>query len=141
VLYERQEKSNQSNAWASDNFSGLYKASKDSSIGVFWTQNITNTSQALLVAFQEQERPNMFTVGKYTSYGNVSNPWISTKYNFTLMEGSPLSLLPFSGPQDLMLYAASPSGKLSQFRYNITSDEVENYGGRSSQKPLQSIYC
>jgi hypothetical protein len=133
AVYERQEKSNQTNAWASDNFSGLYKASRESSLAVYWSQNVTNTSQALLVAFQEQDRPNLFTVGKYTSWNNVSNPWISTKYNFTVLEGSPLALLPFTSWKDLMLYAAGPDGKLTQFRYNLTSDEVQQYGGESRE--------
>jgi hypothetical protein len=132
TLFERQEKSNQSNSWASDNFSGLFKASKISSLGAYWTQDFTNVSQTLLVAFQDQSRPDMFTIGKYTSYKNISNDWVSTRYNFSVLEGTPLSMVPLSGKQDLLLYAAKPTGRLTQYRYNISSDDIQEYGSEEA---------
>ena len=137
-MYERQEKSNLTNAWASDNFSGLYKAARSSSLGVYWTQNFTNVSQTLLVAFQEPERPNTFTIGKYTSYQNVSNEWVSTKYNNSILQGSPLSFIPFTGSRELALYAAKPKGYLGQYRYTISNGSIQEFGCKSLY-PLTGI--
>lgn len=127
-IYERQEKSNNTNSWANDNLSGRYTAANISSLSVYWAQNMTNTSQALVVLFQEEDRASTFSIGKYTSYGNVSNDWVETKYSFTVQEGSPFSMIPLTGPQDLLIYAVGGDKRLAQFRYNVSSDTVLEYG-------------
>jgi hypothetical protein len=117
AIIERSAKANDSNTWYSENMSGLYRSAFSSSLSTYWTQNFTNVSQALLVMFQEHDRPDMFCIGKYTSWKNISNEWISTKYNFTTMRGSPLAMAPLFWPQfphDLLLYAAKPHGQLAQ---------------------------
>jgi hypothetical protein len=133
ALFERASKANDSHSWYSENLSGLFKASPASSLSTYWTQNFTNVSQALLVMFQEYDRPETFTIGKYTSYKNISNEWISIKANFSTLDGSPLAMIPLSFPRiphDLLLYAAKPNGgQLAQYRYNMTSDVIQEYGG------------
>lgn len=128
-IYERQAKANNSNAWANDNLSGLYSAANLSSLSVYWTQNITNTSQALCVLFQEKDAlGSTFSIGKYTSYGNISNDWIETKYNYTIKEGSPLAMAQLSNPNDVLVYAVGDNRRLDQYRYNVSTDAVSEFG-------------
>jgi hypothetical protein len=135
AIIERAAKSNDSNSWYSENLSGLYKAASGSSLSSYWTQNFTNVSQALLVMFQDYERPDMFSIGKYTSWKNISNEWISIKYNFTTMRGSPLAMTPLSSselPHNLLLYAAKPNGQLAQYLYNVSDDSAREFGSTNS---------
>lgn len=128
-IYERQAKANNSNAWANDNLSGLYTAANLSSLNVYWTQNITNTSQALCVLFQEKSTgSSTFSIGKYTSFGNISNDWVETRYNYTIQEGSPLAMVRLSRPDDLLIYAVGEDRRLDQYRYNISTDAVTEFG-------------
>lgn len=79
--------------------------------------------------FQEKTaRASTFTIGKYTSYGNISNEWIDTKYNYTVQEGSPLSMVRLSRPEDVLIYAVGEDRRLDQYRYNITTDQVIEFG-------------
>jgi len=116
----------------------LIPATNEQLANVYWAQNITNTSQALLVLFQEKDRASMFSIGKYTSYGHVSNDWVETKYTFTVQEGSPLSMIFFTGPQDLLIYAVGGEKRLARFGYNVSSDTVLEYGCKY-EKPRQCI--
>ncbi|KAE9989910.1 hypothetical protein EG327_002097 [Venturia inaequalis] len=139
-IYERQARANNSNAWANDNLSGLYTAANLSSLNVYWTQNITNTSQALCVLFQEKRiGASRFTIGKYTSYGNISNEWVETKYNYTIQDGSPLSMARLSRPEDVLIYAVGEDRRLDQYRYNITTDDVTEFGSTDVVIPPKAV--
>lgn len=128
-IYERQAKANNSNAWANDNLSGLYTAAQSSSLNVYWTQNITNTSQALCVIFQDKTVGlSTFSIGKYTSYGSISNEWVLNTHNYTIKEGSPLAMVRLSRPDDVVIYAVGKDSRLDQYRYNISTDAVTEFG-------------
>ena len=82
-FFQRQAPSNDSQAWKDDNFSGLYTGSNSTFLTAYWSQNIQNVSQELLVLFQEEGFANGVTQGRYTSNRTTSNPWVANHFGFS----------------------------------------------------------
>lgn len=105
-LFERQARSNNSQAWENDNFSGLYSGSNSTFLTAYWNQNFVNASQELVVLFQEQSFANGITQGRYTSNSTTSNPWVANNFGFSQPQGSTFAMSPVSyrSGKHLMLY-------------------------------------
>ena len=122
-IFERQAPSNKSQAWEDDNFSGLYSASNSTFFATYWNQNITNSSQELVVLFQERDFENGVTQGRYTSDSTSSNPWVANNFGFSQLKGSTFVVAPVSyrDARHLMLYTVDGAKNLQQHEYT-TSD-------------------
>ncbi len=129
-LMERQAPSNDSQAWEDDNFSGLYSGSNNSFLTAYWHQNIQNTSEELVVLFQQQNFANGITQGRYTSNKTTSNPWVAQNFGFSQPQGSNFALAPasFRSATLVMLYTIDDSSTLQQFEYVISDTDLSPGG-------------
>lgn len=127
-LFERQAKSNDSQAWEDDNFSGLYRGSNSTFLTAYWNQNIQNVSQELVVLFQEENFANGITQGRYTSNKTTSNPWVANNFGFSQPKGSTfaMSLVSYRSGKHLMLYTVDDGKILQQHEYSISDTDLDS---------------
>lgn len=126
-LFERQAPSNDSQAWEDDNFSGLYTGTNSTFLTAHWNQNVKNSSQELIVLFQDENFANGITQGRYTSDRSSSNLWISNNFGFSQPRGSTfvMSLVSYRSGKHLMLYTVGESNKLKQHEYTISDADLD----------------
>ena len=119
MLYERQAPINESGpeAWAENNFSGLYTAASDSDLAAYWVQDFENVNQTLNVLWQQPNAHNGLTLGQYTSDLNNSYPWVFTNLNYSIRAGSTVALSHYGVENYLRVYSASMQNKVQQSLY------------------------
>lgn len=126
-LSARQASSNDSQAWKDDNFSGLYTRTQSTFLAAYWSQNIQNVSQELVVLFQEENFANGITQGRYTSNSTTSNPWVANHFPFSQPKGSTfaMSLVNYRSGKHVMLYTVDEGKKLQQHEYTISDTDLD----------------
>jgi hypothetical protein len=141
-LFERQAKSNDSNAWENDNFSGLYSGTNSTFLAAYWNQNL-GTDEELVVLFQEPNFANGLTMGKYTSNVTSSYPWVANNFAFATPPGSTFALSPVGSGKDIMLYTVDTNNLLVQHEYtlndNLTTDIISTTDKRKCSNPCHKI--
>jgi hypothetical protein len=133
TIYERQSPyKEQIGIWGNDNFSGLYTTSNTSSILSYWNQDFANSSQILVVLFQEIGA-NSLTIGRYTSDNMTSYPWTSNRESISIMDGSPLTVASSGAEFGLQLYLANSNGLMSQYKYQLDTNTLSSPTGKSKE--------
>ncbi|KAI0886488.1 uncharacterized protein GGS22DRAFT_198913 [Annulohypoxylon maeteangense] len=107
--------------WGDNNFSGLYKISKSSSLFSYWYQDFDIRRHILAVFFQEHGA-NSLTVGKYVQNSTNDEPWQSIKQDMPIQDGSPIAAAPVGSRRDLRLYVGGTDGTMKQYPYNVDTD-------------------
>lgn len=122
----RQAPSNNSQAWLDDNFSGLYSGTNSTFLAAYWNQNIQNTSQELVLLFQEDNFANGITQGRYVSNKTTGNPWVVNNFGFSQPKGSTfaMSLVSYISGKHLMLYTVGDGNTLQQHEYTISDTDL-----------------
>ncbi|KAL8634537.1 MAG: hypothetical protein Q9228_007868, partial [Teloschistes exilis] len=125
-LTERQAPSDNPQAWENDNFSGLYAAANASLLAAYWHQNFENSSQELVVLFQEESFANGITQGRYISDNMTSNPWVANNFGFSHPRGSTfaVAIASYRKGKQLMLYTVDDNNKLQQHEYTISDTDL-----------------
>lgn len=128
AISARQAPSNDSQAWIADNFSGLYNGDNSTFLAAYWTQSIQNTTQVLVLLFQEEKFANGITQGRYTSNKTTSNPWVANKFGFSQPRGSTFAVVPVSyrSGKHLMLYAVDDANSLQQHEYRVSDTDLDS---------------
>lgn len=125
-MYERQSPANGSQAWEDDNFTGLYSATNSTYLDAYWNQNIANSSEELVVVFQDQNLGNGLTQARYTSNSTTSNPWVANNFQFALPAGNAfsMSLVSYRSGKHQELYAVDSGRSLQQYEYTISDTNL-----------------
>ncbi|KAI0193475.1 hypothetical protein F4808DRAFT_475344 [Astrocystis sublimbata] len=93
----------QARHWGDENFTGLDTASAGSSILCFWYQSFVTETQILTVLYQDQEA-NSIQVARYTANETHNDPWLTTKQEVQIQNGSALAAAPVGSRNDLRLH-------------------------------------
>ena len=109
----------QADVWGNDNFSGLYSASKASSLLSYWYQNFKTRFQILAVFFQEIGA-NSLSVARYIEDGTADGlPWERTRHSISIADGSPIAAAPVGDGRDLRIYVGGTDGTMKQYLYDL----------------------
>lgn len=127
-IVEHQAPSNNSQAWEDDNFTGLYTASNSTFLAAYWHQNIANSSEELVVLFQDVDVPKAITQGRYTSNSTTSNNWVAQDFPFSQPDGSTfaMSLVAYRSGAHMELYTVDGSNSLQQHEYTISDTDLDS---------------
>jgi len=136
TLMERQSPyKEQADVWGNDNFSGLYSASKASSLLSYWYQNFKTRFQILAVFFQEIGA-NSLSVARYIEDGTADGlPWERTRHSISIADGSPIAAAPVGDGRDLRIYVGGTDGTMKQYLYDLEYNILKD--AQSTTFPLE----
>jgi len=130
--------------WGDENFSDLeYRFSDDSSMAVYWWQDM-NPRYFILAMFYQEFGADSLTITSYSEGGpsvNVSkgHDWeVSTK-GVSIQDGSPLALAPRSDGPLAMLYMADSDGNMNQLQVDLETGNFGPVTGKTA--PFLSAYA
>ena len=125
-LLTRQNSAEDAQGWKDDDLNGRYTGINSTFLAAYWTQNIQNVSQELVVLLQEQNFADGITQARYASNSTTSSmPWTVDKFGFSHPSGSTfaLALVSYRVGKHLMLYTVDDNKTLQQHEYIISVTE------------------
>lgn len=132
--------------WGVDNFSGLeYRFTKDSSMAVYWWQDM-KARYFILAMFYQEFGANSLSIKSYAEGGpsvNVSEAhgWEGATKGLSIQDGSPLALAPRSDRPLAMLYMADSDGNMKQLPVNLRLSEFGEAKSKTKHFPSNDVRC
>lgn len=126
MLIERQASSENPQSWEDFHFSGHYSTSNSTFLTAYWNQNISNSSQELVVLFQKEGFENSITQARYTSNNVTENHWVADVLGFSQPQGSTFAMAPagYRSGKHIMLYNVDDNKTLHQQDYTINDASI-----------------